>query len=314
MGVAVWVLVDVLVTVGMLVVVPCGLRLLGEPGLDLARRCWPYGAVAGAVSLWLPRGLLAAGLATIYAAAAGVLCAYAIRVKGDLLARAAAASALVSPAIAASALIAERAGHRLFGFELGVLALTVAHFHFAGFAAALIAGLHRRISPGRLAGAAALTVPVGTMLVLLGYFTGEFVELAGALVLTAGMWVVGWLTWRHARSGRLDRLTATLLGISAIVLAASMVLAVSWALGEATGIPHPSLAWMAATHGVANALGFAVCGIVGWRRVLSGHQHDLAAQASALGAAVRLGRGRQWVRRRHPGAQLAFRHRLDQLP
>jgi hypothetical protein len=46
-----------------------------------------------------------------------------------------------------------------------------------------------------------------------------------------------------------------------------MVLALSWAFGEATGLPHPSLAWMAATHGVANALGFALCAMVGWRRI-----------------------------------------------
>jgi hypothetical protein len=109
-------------------------------------------------------------------------------------------------------------------------------------------------------------VLAGTAVVLVGYFTTEFVELAGALVLTAGMWAVGWLTWRYARGPGTDRLTAALLFGSAAILVASMVLAVSWALGEATGLPHPSLAWMAATHGVANALGFAVCAMVGWRR------------------------------------------------
>jgi len=102
--------------------------------------------------------------------------------------------------------------------------------------------------------------------VAVGYFTAEFVELAGALVLTAGMWAVGWLTWRYSRLATLDRLAGGLLAGSAAVLAVSMVLAVSWALGEATGLPHPSLAWMAATHGVANALGFALCAMVGWRR------------------------------------------------
>jgi hypothetical protein len=267
----VWVLVDVLVTVGMLVVVPGGLRLMG---LETARRIWFFGAVAGAVSLWLPRGAVAAGLATIYLLGAGVLCAYAIgvvkRAKRAVIAQAAVVTALVSPAVAGSALVAERAGYELFGFETGVLALTVAHFHFAGFAAALIAGLHRLISPGWWAEVAALTVPAGTLVVLAGYFTGEFVELAGAVVLTAGMWIVGWLSWRHARNGGHDRLTRVLLGVSGVVLAGSMVLAVSWALGEATGIPHPGLGWMAATHGVANALGFAVCGVVGWRRAGAG--------------------------------------------
>jgi hypothetical protein len=265
----VWVLVNVLVAVGMLVVVPAGLRLISDPAVAFARRCWPWGAVAGAVSLWLPRGTVATSLATVYAVAAAVLCAYALSrpvpPRRDWPAEAAALTALISPAIAASALVAERAGYHLFGFELGVLSLTVAHFHFAGFAAALIAGLQNRLSPGRAADAAALTVPAGTLLVLLGYFTAEAVELAGALVLTAGMWTVGWLTWRYARTVP-DRLTALLLGCSAAVLAVSMVLALSWALGEATGLPHPSLGWMAATHGVANALGFAVCAMVGRHR------------------------------------------------
>ncbi len=265
-----WALVNVLVAVGMLVVVPAGLRLIRDPAVAVARRCWPVGAVAGAVSLWLPRGTVATSLATVYAVAAAVLCAYAvsrpIRPRREWPTEAAVLTALISPAVAASALVAERAGYPLFGFEPGVLALTVAHFHFAGFAAALIAGLESsirsRLTSGRAADAAALTVPAGTLLVLLGYFTSEAVELAGALVLTAGMWTVGWLTWRYARTAA-DRVTALLLGCSAVVLVASMALAVSWALGEATGLPHPSLAWMAATHGVANALGFAVCAMVG---------------------------------------------------
>lgn len=263
------VLVNLLVAVGMLVIVPAGLRLIRDPAVAFARRCWPFGAVAGAVSLWLPRGTVATSLATAYAVAAAVLCAYAlsrpVRPRREWPTEAAVLTALISPAIAASALIAERAGYHLFGFELGILTLTVAHFHFAGFAAALIAGLQSRLTPGRAADAAALTVPTGTLLVLLGYFTAEAVELAGALVLTAGMWTVGWLTWRYARTAP-DRLTALLLGCSAVVLVASMALAVSWALGEATGLPHPSLAWMAATHGVANALGFAVCAMVGRHR------------------------------------------------
>ena len=46
-----------------------------------------------------------------------------------------------------------------------------------------------------------------------------------------------------------------------------MLLALSWALGEATGLPHPTLTWMAATHGLGNALGFALCSVLAWRRL-----------------------------------------------
>lgn len=77
------------------------------------------------------------------------------------------------------------------------------------------------------------------------------------------MKLVGWLIWRQMRvSGRIVR---ALLLISASVLVATMVLALSWALGEASGLPHLSLAWMAATHGVGNAFGFGLCGMLAWR-------------------------------------------------
>jgi len=54
-------------------------------------------------------------------------------------ARALALFALTGPAAAGVAHVAERAGVRLFGFRLRVLALTVAHLQVAGFAAVLLA-------------------------------------------------------------------------------------------------------------------------------------------------------------------------------
>jgi YndJ-like protein len=78
------------------------------------------------------------------------------------------------------------------------------------------------------------------------------------------MWLTGWVTWRA--SGSLDRTGRLLLSVGALVLAATMLLALDWALGKVTGLPHLSLSWMAATHGVANALGFALCSLLAWRR------------------------------------------------
>lgn len=261
-------LVNVIVMTGMLVVVPVGLRLIDEQAV--LRRWWWAGALPGAISLWLPRGQVAAGLAASYGLVTLLL---AVRAPLGLIAHRsaapcelAAATALACPAVAGTALVAERAAHPLFGFRLEILALTVAHFHYAGFAAALIAGLVCQAARGGVAGqAAALSVPGGTLLVLAGFFTGDWVELAGAVVLTAGMWLVGWLTWRDIRAP--DRTTRALLTVSAVVLIATMLLALSWALGEATGLPHPPLSWMAATHGVGNAFGFALCGVVAWRRL-----------------------------------------------
>ncbi|MFE2937834.1 YndJ family protein [Streptomyces sp. NPDC059255] len=291
------VLVSLIVTVGMTAIVPLGLRLLETPerpgttALRALRRLWPLPGLLGAVSLWLPRGAPAAALAACYALAtfslALIALGYVVRIRPGparsarqplvrvvrnrplvpVPSEVAALTALVTPSIAGVALVAERWGHHLFGFGPAILRLTVAHFHFAGFAAALTAGLVCRAVPGPAGRFAALSVPLGTLTVLTGYFTGEATELAGAVILTAGMWTVAVLTWRDIRPGARDRFTRALLAVSSGVLAATMVLALSWALGEATGLPHPTLTWMAATHGLGNALGFALCSILSWRRL-----------------------------------------------
>ncbi|WP_079191303.1 YndJ family protein [Streptomyces sp. CB00455] len=299
-------LVNVIVTLGMLCVVPAGLRLIDPLGFRRTARLWPLPAALGALCLWLPRGAPATALAAVYAAACLTLAA---RAPGVLLrrrrpagaapggasaartgrtgfrtgsaaggadtpgpARLAVATALVSPSVAGTALVAERAGRRLFGFDLDVLALTVPHFHFAGFAAALVAGLVcRSAAPGPVPRWAAYSVPAGTLLVLLGYFVDDWAELAGAVVLTGGMWAVALTTWREIRPrARRDRTTRTLLATSAVILVATMLGALWWALGEATGIVHPTLTWMAATHGLGNALGFALCSVLAWGRLTRG--------------------------------------------
>ncbi|WP_031078701.1 YndJ family protein [Streptomyces sp. NRRL S-118] len=268
------VLVGPIVALGMLVIVPAGLRLMDAEGTAAIRRLWPLFALPGAVCLWLPRGTAATALAACHAAGTVLLALHAprrlLRTRSAAPAEIAVLTALVSPSVAGLALVAERTGHRLFGFDLEILALTVPHFHFAGFAAALVAGLVCRAADGPGGRFAALSVPLGTLLVLFGYFLDDWAELAGALVLTAGMWAVALLTWRDVRGTRAaadDRLTRTLLAVSAGVLVATMLLALSWALGEATGLPHPDLTWMAATHGLGNALGFALCSVLAWRRL-----------------------------------------------
>ncbi|MET9268995.1 YndJ family protein [Kribbella sp. NPDC003557] len=252
-------LVHAVVSLGMLIVVPLGLTLL--PTRTTSTRWWFAFAVPGVIALWLPRGALSITLASVYFAGTLVLAGLAARhfLRHRTLSprQVALYTALVTPAIAALALVAERASYELFGFNLTVLSLTVAHFHFAGFAAALMAYLAAD-------GVAAVSVPLGTAIVLLGFFLGDLVELAGAVVLTAGMWLVGWNLWRRSR--RADRTTAVLLIVSGSVLVLTMLLAVSWALGHVVNTPYLPLEWMVATHGVANAVGFGLCGVLAMRR------------------------------------------------
>lgn len=269
-------LVDLLVLLGMGAVVPLGLALVDEPGLARVRRFWPIAAVPGALSLWLPRGGLATGSAVLYALGTLAIALHAplrlARTRSLAPAEVAVLAALAAPSVAGVALVAERSGYPLFGFEPHILALTVPHFHYAGFTAALVAGLVcRTVRPGSgAARCAALSVPAGTLLVLAGYFLGNWWQFAGAAVLSTGMWLVGLVTWRDLRPRGGDRATARLLAVSSAVLALTMVLALGWALGRAAGLPHPTLTWMAATHGVGNALGFALCALLAWRRIAAG--------------------------------------------
>ncbi|MFJ3106072.1 YndJ family protein [Streptomyces sp. NPDC086835] len=266
-----FVLVNLIVMLGMLVVVPAGLRLVDPVRLAPVRRMWPLFAVPGAVALWLPRGPAATALAVVYALGTLLLAAQAprrlVRTRSLAPAEIAVLTALAAPSVAGLALVAERTGYELFGFTLPILALTVPHLHFAGFTAALVAGMVCGAAAGGLARFAALSVPLGTLTVLAGYFVDDWAELAGALVLTAGMWAVALLTWRDVRGTERDPYTRALLAVSAAVLVATMLLALSWAVGQAADIPHPGLTWMAATHGLGNALGFALCSVLAWRRI-----------------------------------------------
>ncbi|MGW1340251.1 YndJ family protein [Kribbella sp. NPDC002412] len=250
-------------------------RLTGPPGRPSSSTAgvgwWFFFALPGALALWLPRGPVSITLASIYFLGTIVLITFAgrdfLRYKRLHPREIALYTALATPSIAALALVAERSSYELFGFNLTVLSLTVAHFHFAGFAAALIAYLVADDATSATT-AAAISVPLGTGIVLLGFFLGDPVELAGAAVLTAGMWLVGWNLWRRSRDA--DRTTAVLLTVSAAVLVVTMLLALSWALGHVAPTPYLPLEWMVATHGLANAVGFALCGVLAWRRLAKG--------------------------------------------
>lgn len=266
-------MIGTLVALGMLVLVPLGLRLIDTGGGPVAviAQAWPLAGVAGCASLIVGRGTTAVVLAVLYAAVTVALALAAAerlwRRRSLAPAEVAVLTAMVSPSVAGISLVAERGGWELLGFDMKVLALTVAHFHFAGFAAALIAGLIHTTAPGILSAAPPIVIPAGIAVVLVGYFTTEAVELAGTVILTAGMWLAGWLIWRKIRPLAASRLTRVLFGISAAALAVTMLLALSWAAGHVwDAVPHLSIDLMATTHGLVNAVFFALGGLVAWRR------------------------------------------------
>ena len=233
--------VRVVVGLGTVVVLPLGLRLLGDRAVPRSRS-----------AAWPSVGLLAVP----FALAGVVLAACALRVR-----RLSTAVALATPLVGALALVAERAGWGLLGFDADYLALTVPHMLFAGFGACLVVGLVAKADVSRASQTAAVAAPTGVLLVLAGYFVSDAAELVGAMVLTIGLWCAAAATTTLVGS----RAAGLLLRVGAVTVVVSMLLALWWAVGEATDLVHPSLSWMAVTHGVANALGFVLCTLLGLR-------------------------------------------------
>lgn len=238
-----------LVALLLLTVVPLGTRLLrGTPPLP-----WWYAAgVPAALSLTTDSLLLALP----FAALTSLTAVHVALRREDPVRWVAATTAAVSLAVAGAALVVDRTGVELWGFDHARWRLTVLHFCVAGFACALLAGL-THVATGH-ARAVVLLLPVGTATVATGHFLGEWVELAGAVVLTTALLLLAAVVVRRLGS------PPQLVLVSALTPVASMLLALSWAVGEALDLPHLSLGATAATHGVANALGVGLCGVLGW--------------------------------------------------
>ncbi|HEV2890777.1 MAG TPA: YndJ family transporter [Frankiaceae bacterium] len=258
-------LVGVLSVLGMVVVAPLGLLLLATPGVRRYAPIWPFPALMAGWGLLQPRGEnVAVAMVMPYAIACATIAVLAaVRALRALLARRittnemAAAFAGLSLTVAATSLVAERAGKEALGFPLAIHGLTVAHFHFAAFAAVIVAALTAQAAPAsRVASVAAWAVPLGTAVTFVGFFTGEYVELAGASILTAGLLATSHVLFRLRPN--------VLLLVASLALPLTMALAMWWAAGEALGFAHPTLEEMARTHGLANALGVGLCGLAGW--------------------------------------------------
>lgn len=124
-------------------------------------------------------------------------------------------------------------------------------------------GLLVTAAPDPWGKAAALSVPAGTAVVFAGYYLNDTVELVGSLILSVGMWVVAWLLWQRIRAI-----------VPALLLVVTMLLALQWALGQVTAVPHLTVSWMVATHGLLNATGFALCTLLALQRKLKVAAYD----------------------------------------
>jgi hypothetical protein len=269
-----------------LVIVPLGLELTrrmdARINLPLPERIARIAGLPAAflavASLLHPRGTVAAALAGGWLAFCGVAALGGIFrfARGDwrTLDGLCPAVAFMYLSVGGAWFVASRLGLTPLGFEEPIVLLTAVHFHFAGFAAPLLArAAGRTLSQKAKLGKTTILfvivawgVLVGPGLLAAGFVVGPRVKLLAALTLASSeiglaiAFLVA-LRWIAQPGPRL------LVGLSAAAVIFSMVLAATWALGEFPLQPFVHLEQMARLHGSANAFGFTFCGLLGWIHV-----------------------------------------------
>jgi len=251
-------LIESLFLLAALGVAPLVLELAGLPRFLSVIQ--PFAAALAAVSFLLPVGPAAGLVAGPWAVFTGLVALAAfLRLRGAVRAgwpELLETLGLMPVAVGGGMLAAARAGIDVGGFPPVIVLLTAVHFHYTMFATPLLAARAARIRPWVLAPGALLLA--ATPLLALGFVFSPRLQVGAALAVSAATAAIG-LGQPGTARGRAAR--ALLLVSSAAVLA-GMGLAGVYALGEFLRTGWLSIPEMARTHGLLNALGFVLCGLL----------------------------------------------------
>lgn len=166
-----------------------------------------------------------------------------------------------------SALVLSRAGLAPFGFEEPIVLLTAVHFHFTGFAVPVLASAMPAVfslsaREQRTHAVAAIALIVATPLLAAGWMLNSpGWKLLCVLALVMSLSLLAALAIRIVlRPGQ--GFPRALLAVSGGSVLFGMVLAGLYGAGEFAGHSLIGLHDMALLHGVANGIGFTLCGLL----------------------------------------------------
>lgn len=274
-------IIEKIVLLAPLVVVPLGLSLAanGETKgwtLRLSRFALftqPVGALLAVCSFFAPPGPLAATLAAGWFIVTGLiaLCGLARVLEHEWrLEELCVDAGLMYVSVGGAWLIISRAGWQPMGFGDTIVLLTAVHFHYAGFAAPLLTGLTGRVLRDSTAltrrafQTASLFVIAGPPLVATGIIFSPTVGLIGTIILTLSLLLLAALVLTRIVPACRARASQVLLSISAASSILTMTLACAYSYSVVARKLIISIPQMAATHGLANSVGFSLCGLLGW--------------------------------------------------
>ena len=278
-------LITRLLLLAVLVFVPLALGLVAASRLAraaghlrLAVCVQPFAATAVVAAFLLPAGVLAGVLALSWLLFAGIVALLVLTRFFDREVRDAAeqcinVSLLLLP-IGGFWLAMARFGARPLGFGDTIVLLTAVHFHYAGFALLMLAGLAgRRLRAGapavwRIFRLVAAGLIVGVPLVALGITFSRVLEILAVLLLTSSVLALALLTLVAIVPQLARRAARVLLAISALASAVTMLLAAGYAGGSMVGLAL-TIPQMVLAHGAVNAFGLVLCGLLAWTLELS---------------------------------------------
>ena len=265
---------------GIFVIVPLGVAVAGDqfgsPSLyKLVVLVQPFAALMAAASLFVAMGVRSALLASAWLILTGLVALFGLT---RLIARGlyplpelSIDAGLMYLPVAAGWLVIYRLGVQPFGYGETIILLTVVHFHFAGFAAPIIAGANGRVLatrnyPEKMFTVSIVAIVTAMPLVAAGITFTPVLGLIGALLLSLGLVLLavltlGWVVPVVAPAGK-----RLLLVIAALSSCAAMVLACLYAYSLVAKILILNIPTMAMSHGLLNAFGFATCSLVAWSR------------------------------------------------
>jgi hypothetical protein len=272
-------LIQRILLLGILVIVPLGLSLVNEPGesesllFRLAVSAQPIAAGASAVSFLLQPGGPAAALVSSWLLVTTVLALFAcwriLRRRSVVDREVAVDAALLYLPVGALWLLASRLGMQPMGFGDTIVLLTAVHFHFAGFAAPLLAGLTGRALaqlrlPAKLFGLTVICIVGGTPLVAAGITFSPVIAWIGAVVISLGLVLLAVLVLVRVLPSLSSFVAQFLLVVSSLSSISAMLLACVYAYSLVADRMIIDIPQMALSHGVLNSFGFSLCGLLAW--------------------------------------------------
>lgn len=274
-------LINKILLLAVLVLVPLGLSVVTRNRAEqsslafrLAAYAQPFGAVAVVVAFLLQQGVVAALLASAWLVVAGLIAFHGLTRLVERQMRTASelviSAGFVFISVGGGWLVMSRLGAQPLGFGDTIVLLTAVHFHYAGFAAPILAGLAGRVLTtealhvNRMFLLVGVGVIAGTPLVAAGITLSPALGLAGTVVISLGLFLLGVIVIGWVVPKLKQRSVQALLIISSLSPFVSMTLAAVYAYSIVARKLIIDIPQMAQLHGLINAFGFTLCGLLAW--------------------------------------------------